>query len=337
MIQKLFMPILRAQEDANNWNMYIHRFDWNPGVALHALSEAFHKTGDTTIDTFLRSWFERNGKDALTQKTVNSTAPFITLTAYAQENPVYMDMCVKMATYLLEEAPKTDIGSLEHTVTEPVPGFTQQMWADTCFMACIFMAKLGLLLDNRVYRDFASEQLYLHQMYLKDKKTGLYFHAYSCEKKNHLSAVRWGRANAWVLYSSLLLLRLMPDMNHADEIRENVQAQIKALLACQRENGGFGTVLDEKDSYIETSATAGFAAGMFMAEKMGLAGTEVREAAEKALSYVMHVTDEDGTVQGVSGGTPVLDSAEIYKTVPCQPTLYGQALSILAICEKGEA
>ena len=335
MIQKLTEYILKAQDNDKDWNMYIHRFDWNPGVALHALSEASRKTGDLATDAFLRTWFEKNGKDALMQKTVNSTAPFIALVEYAEENSVYMDMCKEMAAYLLHEAPKTDIGSLEHTVTEPVPGFTQQMWADTCFMACIFMTKLGILLDRQEYRDFAAEQLYLHHKYLQDTSSHLYFHAYSCENKNHLSAVRWGRANAWVLYSSMLLLRLMPDMKYADEIKAYVSHHIEALLAVQRENGGFGTVLDEEDSYIETSATAGFAAGMFMAEKAGLAGSEAKTAAEKALAYVISQIDDDGAVQGVSGGTPVLDSAEIYKSVPCQPTLYGQALAILALCEKG--
>ena len=43
---------------------------------------------------------------------------------------------------------------------------------------------------------------------------------------------------------------------------------------------------------------------------------------------------EDGTVQGVSYGTPMGWNQDFYRTIPIQATAYGQGLTFLMLTEK---
>ena len=52
---------------------------------------------------------------------------------------------------------------------------------------------------------------------------------------------------------------------------------------------------------------------------------------ENAVKAVESAVDETGTVTGVSSGTPIMKDAQAYKNIICEPTLYGQALAILAM------
>ena len=317
-----------------SWNMDIERFDWGPGVGLYGIWKAWQATGKEEYLRFLEKWINRHLKEAYVQKTVNSTAPLLTvLTMWEQEgNEAWLRVCEEIAAFLLEKAPRTKDGGLEHTVTEAGAGFSQQMWADTLFMVCVFMARLGRVTGDLRYIAFSRRQLADHLRVLRDEETGLYFHAWDCAGQNHMSGVRWGRANAWILYSTALILSAIEGTEQ--EWRQFAQSAA-AMRAVQREHGAFGTILNDPSSYDEISATAGIAAGMALGRSCGVLGREYDLSIEKALQAVSAAVGENGEVGGVSGGTPVMPSAEAYRTIRIQPTLYGQGLAAAALAEAG--
>lgn len=316
----------------NDWAMDIEHFDWVPGVGLYGLYHAYKKTGRQKYYEYLISWTERHLNEAYTRKTVNSTAPLLTVVELYNETkePRYLRVCREIADYVLTDAPRTADGGLEHTVTEPVPGFSDQVWADTLFMVCIFMARMGEITGERKYTDFAVEQLIIHHKLLSDG-TGLYYHGYNGAQKNHMSAVRWGRANAWILYATSEIIKIIGDFKEKDDLIKFVQNHVKALKAVQRADGGFGTILNDPDSYTEISATAGIIAGIKNSLNYGLIKSEYEIMYKKGIEAVKQAIAEDGSVKGVSTGTPVLPSAEDYKAVPCCTALYGQGLAIIAL------
>lgn len=320
------------QPGATDWGMNIECFDWAPGVGLYGIFSAYQKTGDEKYLNFLEGWTKRHIDEAFCNKTVNSTAPLLTVCSMCavRPNEAYTEVCRKIANYIICEAPLTSIGGLEHTVTEPVPGFAEQMWADTLFMACMFLVSFGKLTDEQKYIDFAVRQMVLHHKVLRSED-GLYYHGYNGVTKDHMSAVKWGRANAWIVYATAAILSEASDFAEYEEIKGNLTAQIHALEKVQRENGGFGTVLDDASSYVEISATAGIAAGIRLAVRTGLVDQTALLCAERATDAVIDAIEPDGTVGGVSTGTPVLALAEEYKRVKIFPSLYGQGLSILAL------
>ncbi|WP_254450316.1 hypothetical protein [Cohnella herbarum] len=73
---------------------------------------------------------------------------------------------------------------------------------------------------------------------------------------------------------------------------------------------------------------------------MGWLDESYGDSVDRALIGVMALIESDGTVQGVSGGTPVMPSIQAYDDIPCYPTLYGQGLTLillsLAIKDKRE-
>ena len=113
------------------------------------------------------------------------------------------------------------------------------------------------------------------------------------------------------------------------------QEQCKALLSVQDpESGLWHTLLDQPDSYLETSASAAIAYGLLKGSRLGLLDEDCRAAGEKALQGVIAQVAEDGTVQGVSYGTPMGWTQDFYRTIPIQPTAYGQGLTFLMLTEK---
>lgn len=330
LIKKLANRVVYGED--KNWAMDIEHFDWVPAVGIYGIWHAWKSTNDEKYKSFLSQWFIKHLKEAPLVKTVNSTAPLLTaIELYAEnQDSDYLKMCIEIANYVITEAPLTREGGLEHTVTEAVPGFTEQIWADTLFMVCIFLAKLGKVTGESKYTDFALRQLEIHHRLLKDKKTNLYYHGWNCGAQNHMSAIHWGRANAWILYSSIEILETT---GKTSEHQELIKAHAEALRNCQRENGAFGTILDDNSAYDELSATAAIAAALAKAIRLNILDDGFCEMQKKAVTAVVNNVNENGELEMVSSGTPVMADAAAYKSIPICPTLYGQGLAILALVE----
>ncbi|MDO4292557.1 MAG: oligogalacturonate lyase family protein [Eubacteriales bacterium] len=318
-----------------DWGMDLNRFDWVPGVGLCGIFRAFEATKREDYIQYLNRWAQLHAKDAYTQKTINSTAPCIMLLGLYEltGKAEYRKVCQDMAEYILREAPRTIDGGLEHTVTERVPGLVDQMWADTLFMACIFMARAGRILGKKEYTGLAVSQLKLHYRYLFDRENGLFYHAWHGGRKDHMGGIHWGRANGWIAYSTAEILKEAGAFEGRDKILEDAKILFDTLKKYQRENGMFGTVLDDKDAYEEISASCGIAAGILRMVRFGYIGQEYREMAERTIANLPRYIAEDGTVLQVSTGTPVYQEASVYKKIPIAPTLYGQGLMVLALAE----
>jgi unsaturated rhamnogalacturonyl hydrolase len=54
---------------------------------------------------------------------------------------------------------------------------------------------------------------------------------------------------------------------------------------------------------------------------------------EKALDGLIQMIAPDGAVTSVSGGTPIMKTIEEYDKLSRFPTLYGQGLTLMLICE----
>lgn len=113
-------------------------------------------------------------------------------------------------------------------------------------------------------------------------------------------------------------------------------AQIDALVKCQDPDSGlWHTILDDPTSYLEASASAGFAYGILKALRLRLIGKEDRyiKTANKAIEGIFKNITDKGELLQVSFGTPVFDDVEEYKMIPLTSMPYGQSLALLALTE----
>ena len=314
--------------------MNIDNFNWVEGVGMYGILRAWQIYGFEDCKDMLLKWIDKHKGEADKAVTVNAMAPVMTMLEITddQRRSEVMGICQNTADFIMNKAPRTQCGAFEHTVNEDVK-FGEQVWADTLFMVCMFLAKYGKATWNEIYTKEAQNQLYLHHKYLKDKETGLFFHGYSCIEKGNLSCCRWGRANAWITASTVEMLEIFPDeFEHRGEIIASLQEQVAALEKYQRENGMFGTVIDE-ECYDEASATAGFGYGILRGIKSGFISEKYMHVADKAKNAILQSINDKGEVMHVSSGTPIHPTIEQYKQVEILPTLYGQALSILLLSE----
>ena len=332
-LQKVADRIILEKDDS--WGMNIEKFDWGPGIGLYGIWHAYEGTGEARYLAFLEKWAERHLKEAKDNLTVNSTAPLLTIEKLYEVTgeKKYGQICQELAEYIINYAEKTKEGALGHTTVEKPDAFSDQIWADTMFMSCIFLAHLGKAMQETRYIQFAQEQLVLHYRYLWDEECSLFYHGWSNTLQNHLSGVHWGRANAWMLCSTMEILESGSDFEGREEVIERFKKTTARLAELQRENGLFGTVLDREDSYEEASASAGIACAMRKAQKAGYLGEEITITIDKAVSTLMMLVNERGEMTGVSGGTPIMPDVESYLKITCYATLYGQGLMCMLLKE----
>jgi unsaturated rhamnogalacturonyl hydrolase len=91
--------------------------------------------------------------------------------------------------------------------------------------------------------------------------------------------------------------------------------------------------MDYPDFYQESSGSAGIAAGVLKAIRMRLIKPSYYPVVEKAITGLLEKITPEGVVEGVSGGTPILDNVEEYNLLSQYPTMYGQGLTLLLLSE----
>ena len=234
----------------------------------------------------------------------------------------------------MNEMPRTEHGGMQHiTLAEENH---QQMWDDTLMMTVLPLAKIGKLLNKPEYVEEANYQFLLHVQNLMDRETGLWFHGWNYDGNHNFARARWARGNSWltIVIPDFLELVDLPENNAVRRYLVQVlNAQIAALAKCQDESGLWHTLLDDPDSYLEASATAGFAYGILKAVRKRYVGAEYAEVAEKAIRGIVQNISPEGELLQTSFGTGMGSDLVFYRQIPLTSMPYGQAMAILCLTE----
>ncbi len=322
-------------DHSGNWGMDLHHWDWVPGVGVISILSYYENTRKTEVLDDLIKWARQNIQKSEHSRVINSMAPFAIFPALYQhtQDPLFLEKAEQIGQWMLTDAPRTREGAFEHTVTENV-SFPEQVWADTIFMAVLFLARLARLTGEASYAVEAVNQLELHLSLLEDKETGVLFHGWNCITQDHMSAARWTRANAWIAVGTPMIVQELEGLAAVSEqALERYRAMMLGLIRFQRADGLWSTVMDRPDFYPETSGSAGIACGILKAVRLGLLDLSCQDAAFRALEAIVPKVLPSGEVTGVSGGTPVMPTIEAYNEIPCHPTLYGQGLVLMLLSE----
>lgn len=340
-LKELARRVYRYMTDSKSrdWGMDIEHWDWVPGVGIIAIAEYGAALEQESAIEYVRQWVDRNRERMAAAGTVNAMAPFAAFPELYRRTgqEELLKQAGRIASWMLEEAPRTREGAFEHTVTEP-ESFPEQVWADTVFMAVLFLARYAALTGDRTAAEEAMTQTVLHLRLLQDERTGVLFHGWDCEASGHLSAARWCRANAWItcavpeIVAELRELVPMPA-----ELGERYVRMAEGLRKLQASDGLWHTVMDRPDFYKEASGSAGIACGFLKAVRTGLLPDDYLQSAELAIAGLLPLITPEGEVRGVSGGTPVMPSVEAYNEIPRYPTLYGQGLTLMLLSEAASA
>ena len=311
-------------------------WEWTHGIGLYGIYQYYRQTGDAGLREIIDDWFAARLAEGTPTKNVNTVCPFLTL-AYRYEetrDPRWLPYLERWAEWVMYEMPRTRCGGMQHvTLAEENH---QQLWDDTLMMSVLPLAKIGMLLDRPDYLEEAKYQFLVHAQHLMDRDSGLWFHGWTFDGSHNFAKARWARGNSWLTMVIPELLELL-DLPEQDATRRFMQqvleSQVAALARCQDDSGLWHTLLDDPHSYLEASATAGFAYGILKAVRKRYISDSYAATAERAVKGVIeHITPE-GELSGVSFGTAMGSELEYYRQIPRTSMPYGQAMAILCLAE----
>ena len=320
--------------DAGSDEIAFDEWDWEVGVGLYGEARAALDAGDATKLGRLSRWYEWQIERGLPRPQVNSTAPLLALTVLAQNDPRddWKEVIWRWAEWLVQEMPKTEEGGFQHTVKER--DNDRQLWDDTLFMAVLFLASAGELLDREDWIEEAHYQFLTHVRHLGDVQSGLFFHGWNFIGRHHYARALWARGNAWLTIAIPELFRISPPTGPvARYLKEVLQTQVTSLRDLQNDEGMFHTLLDDPTSPVEASGTAGIAYGVLAAVRQGLLDESYLNVVGRALNAVTERIGADGFLADVSDGTAMGPDLDFYRKIPNLPTPYGQALASLFLME----
>jgi unsaturated rhamnogalacturonyl hydrolase len=213
------------------------------------------------------------------------------------------------------------------------------MWLDGLYMGSPFYARYASVFGESTAFDDIALQFRLIEQYLRDPKTGLYYHGWDESREQRWadpatgrSPNFWGRSVGWFCMAIVDVLEDLP-ADHAgrqDLIRMLRDLAPAVLAVRDGESKLWYQVLDRggaPGNYLEASASAMFAYAFVKGANLGYLSAEFaergRESFEGLLSHLVTV-DADGTiwlrevvkVSGL-GGKPYRDgSYEYYISEP---------------------
>jgi rhamnogalacturonyl hydrolase YesR len=199
-------------------------------------------------------------------------------------------------------------GTLSRPEPEPAT-----VWADDLFMAVPFLLRMAEITGDATLYDEAARQVVQFNRYLMDPATGLYFHGWYNQRQEP-TPVRWGRANGWIIWATSEALLHMPE-DHPDygKILEIFRNHMSALAGFQERSGMWHQVLDQPETFPETSCTAMFTLGMARGVRMGWLEERFRTHALKGWNALQGKIGADGTVKDICRGTGIGESIEFYE------------------------
>ena len=271
-------------------DMGLRRWFWGEGVVLLGLLRLAESCGDPT-PPFVIDYVDEHLSRGIAPDHVNSIIPGAACAWLYRETGErrYADACERLLDWLAE---RTGPGPLEHW-----PG---GVWADTAFMAGVFLVHCGRALGRPELIAEAARQWLAHADVLRDPASGLFAHG---SHRGETIWCFWGRANAWIALAGVEILEADPSLDH---VRELLAGQLTALAAVQPSSGVWDVLVDghpETRGIIETSATAGIAAALFRAAALGLEPERLTDSAWLALGGLHPYVTEDGSVTRTSAGT----------------------------------
>ncbi|KAK8861197.1 hypothetical protein IAR55_002016 [Kwoniella newhampshirensis] len=336
--------------DSISWGFW----EWPQAIGLYGLFNYFNlkstldpksPEGSRTLQV-IKEWYTARANEPPTLKNINTMSVLLTLASLMEvenerggiftkdEKDLYSGWIDEWAEWVMNELPRTEQGIFQHSEFIPV-------WDDTLMMTVLPLAKIGHLLGRPQYVEEAKYQFIQHSQYLMDQTTGLWAHGFEFDGKaggHSWGNIAWARGNCWITIAIPIFLDLIK-LSPADPIHRTLTSvlhrQVDALLKLQDpETGLWRTLLLDSTSYVETSASAGFVAGIFIGIRTGLLNREkYLPTALSGLKAIIAQIQPSGVVQNVSKGTPVSTNPDFYKNMPLLTTGFGQSLVIMALGE----
>ncbi len=312
-------------------------WSWGGAVQMASFVDLNRVTGDAPTLGYAQAWLDVNLAAGYTMTTSDTAAPTgVAVPIWkATGDAKYKKPIDDFLAYIDHVALRTPEGGLNHLGSSDLLGVA--LWVDSLFMFGQPLVRLTLATGDPAPLNEMGKQVGIFIDRLQDAN-GFFHHA----TENALVQdpdVFWGRGNGWVVWALADYLRARQLRGETDAKAEAALLKLAwAVIASQDPTTGlWWTVLNRPgETYLETSASALFAAGLARGWRIGVLPDNVLPVIAKAMAGVKTkiVKGPDGwVVTGVSGPTNV-GTFMTYQSVPVQDDLpYGIGAVVLALIE----
>jgi unsaturated rhamnogalacturonyl hydrolase len=187
-------------------------------------------------------------------------------------------------------------------------GLTWQtrLWIDDMFMITAVQAQAYRATGDTTYINRAAREMVFYLDSLQ-RPNGLFYHAPDVP-------FFWGRGNGWMAVGMSELLRSLPKDNvNRPRILQGYRAMMQTLLQHQAEDGMWRQLIDDKESWKETSCTGMFTYAFITGVKEGwLDAKNYAPAARKAWLSLVTYINEAGDITDVCEGTNKKNDRKYY-------------------------
>ncbi len=333
----------RSQASAAADRLLVHQWRlwfWGDSIGLDGLLDATELTGDGRylgfVHGLLKGWIAREQH----RSKFDYTAPGVALLRAWQHtgDPALLAAARRHADYMAGFRQTTSGAYMryEDAAIELPPelppdhkdydAIRQRRAAENggpcVFVDCVhfdapFFAKLYEVTREPQYRELALHNILPQIELLWDREEHL-FHHFWMERTGRPNGVLWGRGNGWGLLGVVLTLEYLgASEESAAPLRSVLIATLERLVQLQHASGAWHTVLNDPDSYVESSTAAFYADVIARALRLGLiSGSRYSEVLEQAMHFVLKRVDDRGVFQGVSYETFPSTRAQHYREMP---------------------
>ena len=310
-----------------------HPWDWTSGVFMIGLGQLQEYTGEPRYQDYYRAWIDYHLARGFAISRNDQIAPgLLCLLLYRQTHePRYLEAAERIGRYILHEAVRTREGGLIHF--GPVGG--SQMWIDSLFMLGPFLVELSEATGDPAYTQEALRQCLIMYRHLQDP-SGLCKHRWS-EATGRTNPDHWLRGNGWAFAAAAVVLSHLPAEGSSperDQLLARFQKQARALARHQAETGLWHTVIDEPQTYLESSGSALVIYGMVEGVRAGLLEKSCLATANRGLfgllAEVRIHPDGSATMENISLGTRPGDAAYYNDVIRDENITFGVGAFLLA-------
>jgi unsaturated rhamnogalacturonyl hydrolase len=202
----------------------------------------------------------------------------------------------------------TDSVLTDRAINYQKEGYSWQtrLWIDDMYMISLLQSQAYRATGDKKYIERAAKEMVF---YLKElqQPNGLFYHAPNV----HFFG---GRGNGWMASGMTELLRTLPAENeYYAEIMTGYHKMMETLLHYQSDEGDWRQLVNDPESWKESSCTGMFTYAMITGVKMGWLDHEVYgKAAQKGWLALIRYINDQGDIREVCEGTGAKNDQQYY-------------------------
>lgn len=324
-----------------------HRFHYHQGVFLSGMQNVYHLTRDEKYYDYIKSWVDTkihsDGRIDFYPDELDDLQPGILLfDIYKRSGDEKYKKALDIFIGLLKKWRLNDEGGFWHKAVYP-----NQMWLDSMYMAGPLMSMYGREFGCEELFDIVYRQMKLMKIHNRDKKTGLFYHAWDASKKEDwadknsgVSEFFWGRAIGWYGVAMFDIAEHIPPSHPLrKEFIDTGLELIDTIIKYQNKEDMWCQVVDRIDdtrNWSEVSCSCLFIYTICKAINMGFLDDKYKVYAKKAYDAVISTIsyNESGImINNVCIGTCVGDYEHYLNRPTSTNDLHGMGAFILMCCE----